>query len=325
MVWPSTLSSFTDPSPTDRLSTTPHSSIETAQNNGIRELQAFVGTNASAVGTLIYNIRATASDGGGHVQTANKGGTGQTTYAKGDLLVATSSSVLAKLAVSSVEGYALVSDSSQAAGMRWGIPGNVPTTRIYSSVVSGGGGSSFLGIWNKPSTLSYVIIEAVAAGAGGGGTTTAGATGGGGAGGYARIKLPFASLPVSASIIVGSGGDGGAGAGGDGGKGGNTVFGSILNCIGGAGGTTSFGGLGGSVLGGDINIPGGDGGAGAGTNGVSGAGGASYFGGGGRGGVGETGQAPGRAYGSGGGGNSSDGDDAAGAAGANGIIIITEY
>src|SRR3990167_4965504 len=99
MPWPSTLSSFTDPVPADKLSTTPHSSIETAQNTGLKEVQAFVGTLSSNVGTLIYDIRAAGSDGGGHVQVANKGGTGQTAYTKGDLLVASSSSVLTKLAV----------------------------------------------------------------------------------------------------------------------------------------------------------------------------------------------------------------------------------
>src|SRR3990167_10005990 len=103
MPYPSTLSSFTDPVPTDKLSTTPHSSIETAQNTGLREVQAFVGTLSSNVGTLVYDIRGAGSDGGGHVQTANKGGTGQTAYTKGDILVATSSSVLTKLAVSAAD------------------------------------------------------------------------------------------------------------------------------------------------------------------------------------------------------------------------------
>lgn len=118
MVWPSLLSTFTDPSPTDKLSTTPHSSIETVQNTGIKELQAFIGTESSVVGTLMYDIRGAGSNGGGHVQTANKGGTGQTAYTKGDVLVATSSSVLTKLAVG-VDGNVLAADSTTATGLAY--------------------------------------------------------------------------------------------------------------------------------------------------------------------------------------------------------------
>jgi hypothetical protein len=64
-------------------------------------------------------VRSPASGGGGHVQTANKGGTGQTTYAKGDILVAQSSSVLSKLGVSANDGDVLVSSSGESAGIKW--------------------------------------------------------------------------------------------------------------------------------------------------------------------------------------------------------------
>lgn len=118
MAWPSTLSSFTDPQPTDTLNSPSHSSIESAQNTGLEEVQAFLGTLSSAAGTLIYDIRAAASDGGGHVQTANKGGTGQTAFTKGDLLVASSSSVLSKLAIGQ-NNAVLLADSTQTVGARW--------------------------------------------------------------------------------------------------------------------------------------------------------------------------------------------------------------
>lgn len=116
--WPSILSTLTDPAPTDKLNSPSHSSIESAQNDGIEKLESFVGTLSSTAGTLIYDIRATASDGGGHVQAANKGGTGQTTYTKGDILVAQSSSVLSKLAVGT-DNYSLVADSTQNVGVKW--------------------------------------------------------------------------------------------------------------------------------------------------------------------------------------------------------------
>lgn len=119
MAYPSTLSTFTDPLPTDKLNAPSHSGIETAQNTGIEEIQVFVGTIASAAGTLVSDIRSSSSNGGGHIQTANKGGTGITSYSKGDLLVGASTSVLSKLAVST-DGLFLVADSTQQTGVKWG-------------------------------------------------------------------------------------------------------------------------------------------------------------------------------------------------------------
>lgn len=116
--FPSTITAYTNPLPTDKLNAPSHSGIETNQNSGLTALETFIGTTSSIQGTLMYDIRATASDGGGHVQTANKGGTGQTSYTKGDLLIATSSSVLTKLSVG-VDGQALVANSSVAAGINW--------------------------------------------------------------------------------------------------------------------------------------------------------------------------------------------------------------
>lgn len=126
MAYPSVISTLSNPQPTDRLNSPSHSSLHQNENTAITEIETFVGTLSSTVGTLVYDIRATASNGGGHVQTANKGGTGQTAYTKGDLLVATSSSVLTKLAASSVAGYILTADSNQAAGVKWA-PGTAST------------------------------------------------------------------------------------------------------------------------------------------------------------------------------------------------------
>jgi len=133
MAYPSTIATLTNPLATDKLNSPAHHTVETNQNTEIVALETFVGTVSSAAGTLIYDVRATASDGGGHVQSANKGGTGQTAYAKGDMLVATSASVLAKLAVSSVNGYVLTSDSTQNAGVKW----NVLTSAVPAWVDEG--------------------------------------------------------------------------------------------------------------------------------------------------------------------------------------------
>ena len=117
--FPSVLSTISDPAATDRLNSPSHSSIESSQNDAVEKIETFVGTLSSAVGTLMYDIRAAASDGGGHVQGANKGGTGQTTFVKGDLLLAQSSSVISKLAIGA-NSDVLVADSSQQLGVRWG-------------------------------------------------------------------------------------------------------------------------------------------------------------------------------------------------------------
>lgn len=118
MAYPSVVTTYTNPLPTDRLNSPSHSSIETAQNTGLTELMTFVGTLASTAGTIIYDVRAAASGGGGHVQAANKGGTGQTSFNKGDTLVATSSSVIAKLAVGNNDDV-LTADSTQNGGIKW--------------------------------------------------------------------------------------------------------------------------------------------------------------------------------------------------------------
>lgn len=143
MAFPSTLSTFNRPSPTDRLNSPSHSALHNTVSSALGQVEAVIGVEGpnSVVGTLEYFIKSPDSNGGGHVQTANKGGTGLTTYTKGDLLVATSSSVLAKLAVSSTAGEVLSTDPNQPTGMKWsGVVANkvaVTTTSVASSSVIG--------------------------------------------------------------------------------------------------------------------------------------------------------------------------------------------
>ena len=119
MAYPSVITSLTNPLATDKLNSPSHSGIETAQNTDITAIETFLGTtNTSVVGSLIYDVRSPDSNGGGHIQTANKGGTGQTSFTKGDILVATSSSVIAKLAVG-LDGKAIVANSSMASGLEY--------------------------------------------------------------------------------------------------------------------------------------------------------------------------------------------------------------
>ena len=140
MAFPSTLSALTNPQATDKLNSPSHSGIEQAQNAAIEQIEAVIGVegSASVVGSLEYFIKSPDSNGGGHIQTANKGGTGQTTYTKGDILVATSSSVVAKLAVGG-DGQTLVANSSTASGMNWttAIGNRVVVKSSFFSYVSG--------------------------------------------------------------------------------------------------------------------------------------------------------------------------------------------
>lgn len=116
--FPSILNAFTRPTTTDKLNSPSHSGLHNSVSSALGQVEAMIGVMgaSSVVGTLSYDVRSPASPGGGHVQSANKGGTGQTTYTKGDILVAQSSSVLSKLAIGS-EGNILRISSVNAVGM----------------------------------------------------------------------------------------------------------------------------------------------------------------------------------------------------------------
>lgn len=134
-MYPSIISTFNIVTPSDRLNSPSHSALHNSVSSVLTQVQTVIGTDSSVLGTIIGDLRNPNSGGGGHIQTANKGGTGQTTYAKGDLLVATSSSVISKLGVSSTSGDVLVADPNQSTGMKWG-PVISNKVNISNSVVS---------------------------------------------------------------------------------------------------------------------------------------------------------------------------------------------
>jgi hypothetical protein len=146
MAYPSVVTTYTNPNPTDKLNSPSHSAIETAQNIGLTELQTFVGTLSSVAGTLMYDIRAAASDGGGHVQSAAKGGTGQTVYSQGDILAANQFGTLSKLSIGS-DTQALTVDTTQPTKLKWSgvaLPVNIQNqtytyarASVYSASVYG--------------------------------------------------------------------------------------------------------------------------------------------------------------------------------------------
>ena len=123
MTFPSTLSTFSNPVATNSLDSPSHSSVEGAQNSTIGQIETVIGQDggpsASSLGTIVGDLRNPDSGGGGHIQTAVKGGTGQTSFTKGDLLIAQSSSVIQKLAVGAND-EALIADSNESGGVKWG-------------------------------------------------------------------------------------------------------------------------------------------------------------------------------------------------------------
>lgn len=319
MAFPSTLSSFNRPNPTDRLNSPSHSALHNTVSSAVGQLEAVIGVDGSnsVLGTVIGDLRSPGSGGGGHIQSANKGGTGQTTFTKGDILIASSSSVLTKLSVPATQKYALIVDSTQPTGLNWGIPGGSPIIRVYTSILT---------IWSKPSTLSYIVVEVVGGGGGGSDGSSNNGGSGGGAGGYARKVISASSLASAVSVMAASGGI-------RGGNGFLSFFGSILQATpGNSGGSNSGGSPGiGSIITlgsstGEVMSSGQGGGPGISGTGtwVGGVGGNSFYGGGGPGGSNSAGAGAGASYGGGGGGGGSTGNTA-GATGGNGVVIVSEY
>ncbi len=151
MSFPSTFSTFARPTANDRLNSPSHSNLHNTVSSAVGQLEAVIGTDSSILGTIIGDLRNPSSGGGGHVQTANKGGTGQTSFNKGDLLVAQSASVLAKVSIGS-DGQVLQADSGQSAGIKWstviankigiissvtGVSGTTSLTTLYTASILG--------------------------------------------------------------------------------------------------------------------------------------------------------------------------------------------
>lgn len=218
--------------------------------------------------------------------------------------------------------------------------GNLP---IWSAAGAGGaGGPIAVQVFTSDDTytptagMGSCIVECVGAGGGGGSITTAiGGAGGGGAGGYTRKFYLAADIGASQPIVVGTGGAATV-------TGEDTTFGTggtLITANGGVGGGSGIngiGGLGGAASGGDVNTKGGAGGSGCAPvdaadapTGLSGFGGSGIYGSGGLGypnaatdSVGQVGNL----YGGGGSGAvRQTSGSSAGGAGANGIVIVTEY
>lgn len=155
MAFPSVFSSFPQPTASSPLNAPSHSALHNQVSSAIGQLEAVVGLtgSSSVLGTIEGDLRSPASGGGGHVQTAVLGGTGQTTYNKGDILVAQSASVLARVTVGT-DGQVLQANSSVVSGVNW-VVNSVPKVALSGSVltVSGMNETSIFSVTIPGSTL----------------------------------------------------------------------------------------------------------------------------------------------------------------------------
>jgi len=184
-----------------------------------------------------------------------------------------------------------------------------------------------------------VEVQAAGGGSGGSGGTGAGfgAGGGGGSGAYSKRTYKASQLPNPVPYTIGASGTGG-GVVTDGLSGGSSTFDTMV-CNGGQGGATDLdrqaisgiggqGGIGGTATGGDIDIDGSQGGSGFvfDANGIGARGADSQYGSGGIEGFNNLDGAAGTGFGAGGGaGSASTVTGRIGAAGRQGVIIITEH
>jgi hypothetical protein len=210
--------------------------------------------------TFLRGDGAWAVPGSGGTLAVSSGGTGQTSYTDGQLLIGNSTgNTLTKATLTQGTGITITNGAGS-----------------ITIAASGGGGGGFSnmqvftsnGTFTVPAGITKVKVTVVGGGGGGGGVFLCPpAYAGGGGGGGAAIEIISGLTPGgTVSVTVGGGGAGGAGA--DGSAGGTSSFGAFCSATGGSGGggytssgsfAASTGGIG---SGGDLNIRGG-GGAGA--------------------------------------------------------------
>lgn len=182
------------------------------------------------------------------------GGTGQTSYTNGQLLIGNSTgNTLAKATLTAGTGISITNGAgSIAIALAAAQPKGADLQTFNAS-----------GTWTKPSGYSAnsrVLIQCWGGG-GSGGKSTYG--GGGGGGGYNERWITLSDMGATETITIGAGGAA-ISANGTGNTGGTTSVGTRLSAYGGAGGigfingAAAYGGGGGGQLSAGTNTPSGD-------------------------------------------------------------------
>jgi len=307
-------------------------------------------------GQLVQNSGVTINDSG-DLTANNLSGTNtgdQTITLTGDVTgsgtgsfaatIADDAVTLAKMASGTAGNLITYDASGDPAAVSTGTANQVLTSNGAGAAptfqdAGGGGGLQSVqvftasGTWTKPAGITKVKVTVVGGGGGGGTANITSRIGGSGAAGGTAIEFIDVSSTSSETVTIGAGGTGGSSGGNAGVTGGTSSFGAFCSATGGTGGKACTGpnsaaSTGGTGVGGDVNISGGDGhvmnNASATNTYDGGQGGASFFGGGGASGIdAATAGLDASAYGAGGGAGASN--SGVGGDGASGIVIVEEY
>jgi hypothetical protein len=164
----------------------------------------------------------------------DQGGTGQTTYTNGQLLIGnTTGNTLTKATLTAGTGITV---TNGAGSITIAATAGAPSVQTFDAS----------GTWTKPGSGDFVRIQMWGGGGGGSRVTTVNSSNAGGGGGYFELTVPIASMGATAAVTVGAAGVGRISSTGVGTAGGNSGVtlgsGSTVYVSGGAGGVVSGGG-----------------------------------------------------------------------------------